>query len=87
MITGKLEIHLESASLTRDVKLIGSMNPYVTVRVGNVKKTSAVNKKGGKQPKWGDKMEFSKTQEAEVIFEVYNLRKFGFKENDLIGVG
>lgn len=30
------------------------MNPYVVVQVGDVKKTSATNKKGGKYPKWTD---------------------------------
>jgi len=43
MIFGKLEVHLRTASLSRDVKTFGTMNPYVVLKLGDLKKTSAAN--------------------------------------------
>ncbi|EAR94653.2 C2 domain protein (macronuclear) [Tetrahymena thermophila SB210] len=86
-VSGKLQIQLIGAQLTRDVKLIGSMNPYVVFRFGDIKKTSAVNEGGGKNPKWCDKIDFQKIKETKINIDVYNMRKLGLFDNDLICSG
>jgi len=43
------------------------MNPYVVLKVGDVKKTSAANSGGGKNPKWCDQIEFHKTKELQLF--------------------
>lgn len=63
MISGKVEFELKGATLTRDVRLFGRMNPYVVIQIADVKKTSAVNAKGSKNPTWCDKLQFHKTNE------------------------
>lgn len=85
MVSGKLEFHLQSANLTHDVKLLGTMNPYVVILMGATKKTSAANQSGGKHPKWIDKLDFHRQNEESVLIEVLNLRKLGLFDNDIIG--
>ena len=53
---GKLIIKPESARLTRDTEIFGTMDPYVIIKSGNTSVQTKTCCGGGKTPHWGDVM-------------------------------
>lgn len=80
---GKLIVHPMNAKLIRDVELIGTMDPYCKIRVGNQELTSNICIEGGKNPRWDDPHTFVLNDEDNVTITVMDKRLM--KKDDEIG--
>ncbi|CAG9312069.1 unnamed protein product [Blepharisma stoltei] len=80
---GKLIIHPMNAKLTRDVEVIGTMDPYCVISVGNQELTSNICIEGGKNPHWDDPHTFTINNEDTVTIKVMDKRLM--KKDDEVG--
>jgi Ca2+-dependent lipid-binding protein len=81
-----LTIKLEKAVLTRNRELFGKMDPFARFVHGNVTVDSNVCKAGGKEPVWGQDLEFSvKGYDEEITCEIFDKESMG--KDDSIGKG
>lgn len=55
---GTLLVTFLSASLQRDTELIGQMDPFVEVRIGDIVQRTSTHSNGGKTPLWQEQMVF-----------------------------
>lgn len=60
------------AKLFRDTETFGKMDPYVSVRVGNMKVKTKTHQSGGKAPKWNDTLQFELENEDTIDIAVYD---------------
>jgi len=81
---GLLEVRIKSASRLHCTHTFGSMNPYVTVKVGKQSKSTLVRKKGGTEPEWNETLSFEMEGDEEVIkFKVRSKNRLG--RDDVVG--
>ena len=74
---GKLVLHVEEASLTRDNETFGTMDPYCQVIYNGTKHRSETHSDGGKHPKWNYRLELEVLDVMdEITFKVYNSNTF-----------
>jgi len=63
------------ANLTHNTDLLGRMNPYCSVVVGNTRIKGQICKKGGKHPHWNDSITVPATGESKVLVELMDKDK------------
>jgi len=81
---GLLEVRIKSASRLHSTHTFGSMNPYVTVKVGKQRKSTIVRKKGGTEPEWNETLSFEIEGDEDVIkFKVRSKNRLG--RDDVVG--
>lgn len=56
---GVLYLNVKRANLTHDTELMGKMDPYVTLTLGNLTQKTTIKENAGKNPEWNEKFEFS----------------------------
>lgn len=66
-----------SAAVVHEMDIIGRMDPYVLVTVGTMTQKTKVHKRGGRNPKWEDKLVFNCNSNDVIQFRLY--------DEDLIG--
>ena len=81
--TGKLIVKPERAQLLHNKDLIGKMDPYCIMTIGNQKVKSSVCKRGGKTPKWDDALTLDVHHEQKMKIELYDRDRF--RRDDYIG--
>jgi len=84
-MSGELKIKPSKAKLTRNTEVLGKMDPYVKVIVGDKKAKGAVCQDGGKTPTWKDTISIHRSFEPVCYIEVYDKDKL--TADDIIGVG
>lgn len=81
---GLLEVRVKSASRLHSTQHFGSMNPYVTAKVGKQRKSTLVRKKGGTDPEWNETLCFEIEGDEDVIkFKVRSKNRLG--RDDVVG--
>lgn len=62
------------------------MSPLVMMRLGDQNQTSAINRNGGKNPKFSDVLIFDKEIDEDTLYiEMWEYDETG--DNDFIGIG
>jgi len=84
-LSGTLVFKPLEAKLTHDTEVLGKMDPYVQVLVGDKKAHGKVCNDGGKHPKWNDSISVQRAFEPICYLEVKD--KDTFSKDDIIGVG
>jgi len=84
-MSGTLVFKPLEAKLTHDTEVLGKMDPYVQVLIGDKKVQGKVCTDGGKHPKWNDAISVQRAFEPVCYLEV--LDKDTFSKDDIIGVG
>jgi len=69
------------ANLTHNTDLIGKMDPYCAMSVGNVKVKGQICKKGGKHPHWTDTLTVPINNESKVLVELMDKDKITHDDN------
>jgi len=82
---GNLIVRPISAQLTHNTELLGKMDPYVIVTMGNHCQKSIVCPNGGKAPIWRDELSMRHSQEDVINVEVWD--KDRGSKDDLVGSG
>ena len=84
-MSGTLVFKPLEAKLTHDTELLGKMDPYVQILIGDKKAHGKVCDDGGKHPKWNDAISVQRAFEPICYLEVKD--KDTFSKDDIIGVG
>src|SRR4051812_9349682 len=70
-LAGKLTIRLMRGKQLFSVVSFGAMDPFVEVKIGDIRRRSTVKKRGGSGPVWGgegkDALEFDLTGQESVL--------------------
>ena len=82
---GTFVIKARSAKLTHDTELMGKMDPYVVIKIGEVTQKTKVHEDGGKTPKWEETFKFPSKIGDIVNFEIWDKEKI--KKDDFVGSG
>lgn len=83
-MTRTLRIQPNSACLQRDTDTFGRMDPYIILTLGtNVVQKTKTCIEGGKNPRWGDLIEFTVYNEDALKFEVWAKATVG--KDNLVG--
>lgn len=82
---GTFVIKARSAKLTHDTELMGKMDPYVVIKIGEVTQKTKVHDDGGKTPKWEETFKFPAKIGDIVNFEVWDKEKIA--KDDFVGGG
>ena len=70
--SGQLTVRPLSASLTREKTIFLKMSPYCLCIMGGFTAKSKPDQHSGKTPKWADIFSFNRSQESDLIFQVFN---------------
>jgi len=69
------------ANLTHSTELIGKMNPYCSVIVGNERIKGQICKKGGKHPHWNDAVTIPASSQSTVVLELMDHDRITHDDN------
>lgn len=61
-----------SAAVVHEMDIIGRMDPYVLVTVGTMSQKTKVHKRGGRNPKWEDKLVFNCNSNDVIQLRLYD---------------
>lgn len=72
--SGTLYVRPISAKLIRDVELVGIMDPYCVIKIGEQIISSRICENGGKAPHWNDQLVFRVTGDETMKVTIIDRR-------------
>lgn len=82
-VSGTFTIRPQVGQFLKNADLVGSMDPYVVITVGQQQFKTQVAKSQGKEPRWDDTFSIQANNESNLMLQVYDKDMVG--KDDFIG--